>query len=299
MTSAFIIPDITIRYASAEEGECTHQGVHGSAPHDRRSCTICRRSTSWAKTDTVSKDDAATTTTTTNSKDAKDAIKIPKPIPVSERIPQPGPYDEEPTMRPSQPPGVALAIVMKGLEDELAHLKMMLAKHQAVYDGHDASLSKAKRKALCRKMAELLKSIDAKADQIYALYDVLEGQMAKGQSLTDDNIEMTLHSIGINMHDLPVVVAAAAGASGGGGGGVVAAAAVDDDATNDAKTKKADQAVHEPHTTRNHFSEPDFSDDDDEDDDDLPWDGIDETGLSAQSGGGGRYTHSRHLSLAA
>lgn len=105
-------------------------------------------------------------------------------------------------MRPSQPPSVALAMVMKGLEDELAHLKLSLGQHQAAYKQHDASLSKHRRKALWKRMVELLTTIDRKADQIYSLYDVLEGQKESGQMMTEEHLEVTLHSIGIDVNEL-------------------------------------------------------------------------------------------------
>lgn len=250
MTSAFIIPDITMRYPPAEITECAHQGKDGHVQHDGRSCTICRRSASWDQSGDLAEKNSAVQGTT-------NMIKIPKPIPVSERMPQAGPYDEEPTMRPSQPPNVALAIVMKGLEDELVHLKIMLARYQTAYEKHDASLSKQKRKALCKKMAELLKTIDTKADQIYSLYDVLEGQKVNGQIVNEDNLEMTLHSIGINISHLPSL-------------------AVEPTTDGTARRKSRDD------TGRMLYpGEPDSSDD--EDDEELPWEGIEETGQSARS----------------
>ena len=174
MTSAFIIPDITMREPSKQaltqdlEAACTYQCCDGSANHDRRSCTICLRVLSGAEVHLT-----------------KGTIKITKPIPVSERMPEPAPYDDEPTIRPSQPPSVALATVLKGLEDELAHLKIRLAQYQAAYEQVDASLGKSKRKALCKKIGDLLRAIDVKADQIYSLYDVVEGQKESGQMMTN------------------------------------------------------------------------------------------------------------------
>jgi hypothetical protein len=51
---------------------------------------------------------------------------------------------------------------------------------------------------LAAKIEKLLKDIDLKADQIYALYDVLEGQKQNGHEMTEQEMEVTLQSIGID-----------------------------------------------------------------------------------------------------
>ena len=80
------------------------------------------------------------------------------------------------TIRPAQPPHVALAILIKQTEDEVAHLKMLLNEQQRLYDQHDPSLSKHKRVAVKAQMDKLTARIEKRSDQVYALYDVLEGQ---------------------------------------------------------------------------------------------------------------------------
>jgi hypothetical protein len=185
VTSAFIIPDITLSVAmngghptlSAKAKKVLDTLCH----HDGGNCTVCTRVASFENKQTVS---------------------IQKPIPVSDRMPVAGPYEDEPTMRPSVTPGLALATVMKGLEDELAHLKIELAQYQAVYNKHDPSLSMRKRKAVKARIDSLLKAIDTKADQIYALYDVLEGQKETGQELSEKEVEVTLMDIGIDVDAL-------------------------------------------------------------------------------------------------
>ncbi|KAI9794237.1 MAG: hypothetical protein M1816_006163 [Peltula sp. TS41687] len=197
MTSAYILPDITIRVPSTQpifssSAQCVCSGL---PPHDVHNCTVCHVISSNESKPAPNKTDTSMAST-------KNVIKIPKPIPVSERMPEPVPYEDEPTIRPSQPPAIALAVVMKALEDELSHLKLVAAKYQAAYNNHDASLGKHKRKMLCKKLGLALNAVDTKADQIYALYDVLEGQKKDGHVMSEHEIEVTLHSIGLDLAEL-------------------------------------------------------------------------------------------------
>jgi len=193
MTSAFIIPDITLNGVmnGAQHPVLSPKAkkvLNTLCQHNGGNCTVCTRVTSFDNN--------------TSKVQVKQTIRVEKPVPVSERMPVAGPYEDEPTMRPSVRPGLALATVMKGLEDELAHLKMELAQYQAVYTKHDPSLSLRKRKAVKAKIERLLKAIDIKADQIYALYDVLEGQKQSGQELSEKEVEVTLMDIGIDVDAL-------------------------------------------------------------------------------------------------
>jgi hypothetical protein len=196
MTSAFLVPDITLHghHISMEHPVLSASArcvLDKLASHDGRNCTVCSRVASFeTKDNTISKIE-------TNYK-----VRIEKPIPVSDRMPVTGPYEDEPTMRPLVAPGLALATVMKGLQDELAHLKMQLAQYQAVYNKQDPSLGMRKRKAVNTQIQSLMKAIDIKADQIYALYDVLEGQKQSGQMLTEEEVEITLQSIGVSAPNL-------------------------------------------------------------------------------------------------
>lgn len=180
MTSAFILPDITLSRAELAGSnpsrlpESTQRALDDIARHDGNNCMICKN---------VPPHEGPCN---------HEAVKIPTPIPVSERMPA----TEDPTMRPSQPPAVALATVLKTLEDELSHLKMQLASYQSAYNKLDASLGKRQRKAVMQKIETVLKDIDLKSDQIYALYDVLE--TCKGE-ITKRDLDITLESIGIDV----------------------------------------------------------------------------------------------------
>ena len=195
MTSAFILPDITIRTSGdgaekvANLSSENRAVLAGLTRHNAQNCTVCKRIVGHGETHE-------------HCERARETVTVPKPIPVSERMPQPLPGEEDITMRPAQAPGLALATVLKGLEDEIAHHKIKLAQYQTIYNSHDPSLSKRKRKSCQQKIENLLQVIDSKADQIYALYDVLEGQKQEGQDLSEEQVEVTLLSIGV---DLPTL----------------------------------------------------------------------------------------------
>ncbi len=250
MTSAFIVPDITIRNPAVDSQpvpELTKEArnvLNGLAKHDGQNCTVCKRA--------VSHDEHHE-----HSATVREAIKVPKPVPVSDRMPESSPYEEEPTIRPAQAPGLALAVVMKGLDDELAHLKIELAQYQALYNGHDPALSKRKRKLVYHKIETLLKAIEVKADQVYALYDVLEGQKKDGHEMSEEEVEITLQSVGINPAGLHL--------RGG-------------DADEEQRDEKHKPSERQPWDLES----------DGESVDDLPWEGIETTVDTAKSGFAGR-----------
>ncbi|KAF2453813.1 hypothetical protein BDY21DRAFT_292475 [Lineolata rhizophorae] len=183
MTSAFILPDITLhgnRMTVAEKAVDVPN-------HKSTNCTVCRRSSCNGHHPAA---------------ENRKSIDIPAPVPVSARMPD----DVDATIRPSQAPGLALATVIKELQDELAHLKARLTTYEALLRQHDASIGKRKRKALQAKIAELLQAIDVKSDQVYALYDVVEGQKRDGVAapydVPEEHIDETLMSVGIDPEEM-------------------------------------------------------------------------------------------------
>lgn len=169
MTSGFILPDITLHRKAAEAESCVG--------HKKDNCTMC----------TSEKESAAVVT----------------PTPVTERD-----VDETcATVRPSQAPPVALATVLKQLEDEVKHLKMQLAAYESAYASHDPSLGRRKRKALKAKIDKLLDDVERRSEQIYSLYDVLEGQsqsqkQARSPGVEDCDVDETLQHLGIDPNEV-------------------------------------------------------------------------------------------------
>lgn len=112
-------------------------------------------------------------------------------------------YEEEPTIRPSQPPALALASVIQGLEDELSRAKQEFVHYQNVYNQQNPTAGKRARHLLKKKMEVSLKDIDVKADYIYSLYDVVEGQKLRSKveqqdsEAADEMVRLTLESMGI------------------------------------------------------------------------------------------------------
>ena len=162
MTSAFIVPDIQIKGRKESTSKIEHTQKVDSRSHDNENCTVCRRDT---------------------AESSPNPVQVPKLVPASSRMPD----DVDATLRPSCSPKEALALVVKELLDERAHLHIELAAHRALLEAHDVSLGMRKRTSINDAIKELLRQIEVKDTQIYHLYDVLEGQ--NDHEITEQDIE--------------------------------------------------------------------------------------------------------------
>lgn len=181
MTSAFILPDITMKEPPAN---ATVNSMLEEVPaHDSKHCSVCKR---IANSDTLNIDD----------------IQAPIPIPVSTRTAA----DADATMRPTQGPVHALSLILKQLNDELTHLKLSLHVAEEKLRSHDPSLGKRARKALHERIDVLNRAMNAKSDQIYTLYDVVEAHKVdinnlNGGEALPEEVEKTLESIRVGREE--------------------------------------------------------------------------------------------------
>lgn len=135
----------------------------------------------------------------TQAQPAQQAIEPAKKLTVSDEELDLTINDEEPTERPSQPPAAALAAVLESVQAERALQLTQLAKYQANYNRHDTALNRRQRKQLHTKIIALTESVDRKADQIYNLHDLVADQEQKGQSMTQNQVDNTLQSLGLEL----------------------------------------------------------------------------------------------------
>ncbi|KAI7661039.1 hypothetical protein KC322_g17403, partial [Hortaea werneckii] len=143
------LPDITLR-SRQPYPTTTGLGKETCIAHDAASCTACHP--------------------------FDFSFTVPTPVPVTDReVPEMEDITSA-TIRPAQEPAVALATVIKQHDDELKHLKMQLEHLQRQYNNHDPALSKRQRVTTRAKIEKLTAEVERKSDQVYALYDVLEGQ---------------------------------------------------------------------------------------------------------------------------
>ncbi|KAK4901705.1 hypothetical protein LTR27_001477 [Elasticomyces elasticus] len=109
------------------------------------------------------------------------------------------------TIRPSQPPRVALMKVIKGLEKEVTTLKSKLGEYQRRYQAMNPATSKRQRTVTRMKMEKAVKDVENRSNQVYALYDVLAGQDLADAAIDDDltigqmELEETLTEMGFEM----------------------------------------------------------------------------------------------------
>lgn len=155
--------------------------------HNCKNCTVCSRISSHRGI--LSSSELAS---------GKKRVTVPRPVPVTDRD-----LPEDHTMRPARSPGHALAMVIKGLQDEVAHLQLELTRLQAAYNSTDGAVGRRERLSISASINDHLKRLDAKKDQIYSLHDVLEGQKAVGQAMSEEEIEWTVLSItGMTVRDV-------------------------------------------------------------------------------------------------
>lgn len=222
MTSAFFMPDITIdnpkktgsEAAGVEEVEDKKESRHPMATttSTKKGVTHIQRDASHQVSNSASHN-AANCTFCTQMCDQKVAVvstakkttvAVSRPVPISDRVLD---YTEEPTMRPSRDPGEALAVVIKSLEDEADHLRKVITATRERYDSVDAAINRRARKQLSKDLHQQMRVLDCKNDQIYALYDVLEGQKCAGQHMSRDQLDLTVCSIiGMTLDEMSVVM---------------------------------------------------------------------------------------------
>lgn len=179
--------------------DTNHQSLGGQKSQSRR-----RRTQEWSDNMTsallldditICRDEIETGTLADINALPKAHTTVQRPVPVTSRAP---PTDtSDPTVRPAQTPSVALATVIQTLQTELASLRERLSKQEALYREQDPSLGKRKRKTIHTRIQKLLRVIERRSDQIYGLYDVLEGQKAAGAEMEESEVDVTLDRFGL------------------------------------------------------------------------------------------------------
>lgn len=132
---------------------------------------------------------------------------VKKPVPVTEREID-GSFA---TQRPAQDPNEALAWVVEQLQEEIKQSKRDLGQTEREYEGCDPAIGKRKRVGLKTRMEELVAQIERRSEQVYALYDVLEGQDRNGRELDE-----TLQDLGIDLAEMRKRAVSGNGARTGG-----------------------------------------------------------------------------------
>ena len=181
MTSAYILPDITITGAALA-------------------------TTVQPKTANLTQEDRSRNAV------VKEKATLPRAVPVSERPVSPSLSNPDPTIRPGREPGVALSLVIHSLEAEIDRLRAQLAKFEDLYNSVDPALSKRRRKAVWARICKTGEAVERRADQVYALYDVLEGLKSHGIEMKEDEVEITLSLLGLDADYLEKVRRTAEGA---------------------------------------------------------------------------------------
>ncbi|TGZ81770.1 hypothetical protein EX30DRAFT_363396 [Ascodesmis nigricans] len=196
----------SVRFAesadSAEESS-TH-GDAGTTPnhdaehedHDPDHCTVCLRYSRLRRQQQVHDEENPIA-----DLDASGIMPAPELDPRSRRvISSNSSVDGDCTARPSADPELQLERVVKQLQDEFRHLKLVYQDKSDTFTKLDPSVGWRRRKALTNELNELVAEMGAKADQIYALYDVKEeivgARARKPTGAESEGTEDLLHILG-------------------------------------------------------------------------------------------------------
>lgn len=158
MTSAFIIPDITLdatqlNSAGKDRRSSNDAAINNGPPmtHDPKSCNFCQRITG------ASQQYPLMLSSIVPASLRKDLIE-----------------DPDCTQRPVQSPQLALCSVLKSLYDEHAHLHMELSRAQLELQSLDPAVSRRRHDQVHARIQKITFSLREKEKQIYDLFDVVE-----------------------------------------------------------------------------------------------------------------------------
>jgi hypothetical protein len=242
MTSAFFMPDITLeghKQGTAQDlplpalSKEARRVLDGICKHNSVNCNICVRIAAHGGSTSDRHASASTTVPAPNNNNVtttapkllitpsdlrrgKKTVSADKPIPVSDRLPSlhHQPPQEDPTVRPSMPPGEALAVLIKETQDEIEHQQMELRRLNDAYFALDKALGMRERRRAMADIQRAQAELEARSAHLYRLHDVLEGQKAAGQLMEEGGVvDVTVLSGGL-LGGVEVV-----GGSEAGGGG--------------------------------------------------------------------------------
>ncbi|KAK7207015.1 centrosome microtubule-binding domain of Cep57-domain-containing protein [Myxozyma melibiosi] len=142
--------------------------------HNPTSCTVCTRHRVRLNHGTA----GAYMPARPSAFDSRPSAPVPDTAARADNSGADGQWQEEHTMRPSMPADEAAARVLSQLEDEFRHLKIRYQTEVSEYERLDAAVGKRRRKAVVARLRATVDALENKADQIYAMYDVLEANMA-------------------------------------------------------------------------------------------------------------------------
>lgn len=191
LTSGFILPDITFNLQPAVDSQAA------IPTNSQPQLDVAQQNI--AQTHVEQADLLDFGPVQAHEQQAQQTAESPKLSPISDEELDITIYEEESSIRPSQPPDVALAVVLESLQTELASQRSQLAKYQRNYDRQDVAINRRQRKQILGRIQALLQSCDLKADQIYNLHDVIEGHKKEGQPITKDQVDNTLQSLGLDL----------------------------------------------------------------------------------------------------
>lgn len=182
MTSAYILPDITVGQSQAHGVSKGAQTVlHRHDPEHVHNCEVCQRLTGSKKTKHVTHANMKSTHITATS--SKQAVKSAKEQDFTAQITQlmKSAMLDDPTIRPKISPWQALANVKKLLTDQFEEAKRKHGIAWETYDGIEAPLSSKRHAAISEELFYWSRKMEECRVNLDQLRDVEEGMRGEDE----------------------------------------------------------------------------------------------------------------------
>lgn len=181
MTSAYILPDITVGQAQPAVSKGAQNVLHRHDPDHIENCEVCQRLTATKKTKHVTHATTRSTGTTSTSNHQQSSKAKEQDFTAQITQLMKSAMLDDPTIRPKISPWQALANVKKLLTDQFNEAKRKHSIAWETYDGIEAPLNSKRHAAVSEELFYWSRKMEECRVNLDQLRDVEEGMMGEDE----------------------------------------------------------------------------------------------------------------------